>query len=248
MAEPVSLEQRLEWRERPASSPVMYQTWTDLLFAHWEVAPELLQPSLPPGLTIDTWEGRAFVGIIPFYMRHVRPRGVPPLPWLSYFLEMNVRTYVHDASGAPGIWFYSLDCNQPFAVWLARMLLGLPYRHARMKARRSADAGIDYYSKRRRHDAAARFPYRLGPAGPPAEPGSLEFFLIERYLLFTVHQGRLFRAQVHHRPYPLHPATLDEFKVAGFLPHGPAYQSRPAHLIGSSGVDVEIFGAQPAAN
>src|SRR5215207_2499820 len=162
MAEPVPLEERLRWRERPPRSPVMYQTWTDLLFAHWEVDPGLLQASLPTGLTVDTWEGRAFVGITPFFMRRVRPRGLPSLPWISYFLEMNVRTYVHDASGAPGVWFYSLDCNQPIAVWIARMLLGLPYRHAGMQARKSPTGGIDYRSAPRGEKAKARFSYSLG--------------------------------------------------------------------------------------
>jgi uncharacterized protein len=247
MGEPVSLEERLRWRERPARSPVMFQTWTDLLFAHWEVDPAVLQASLPPGLTVDTWNGRAYIGVIPFFMRRVRPRGVPPLPWISYFLEMNVRAYVFDASGTPGIWFYSLECNQPIAVWLARALLGLPYRHARMKARRAADGSIAYRGQRVRGEARGEFAYGLGESLGAAEPGTLEFFLIERYLLFTVHHGRLLRAQVHHRPYPLCSVAVTSLAVAGLGPHGPDFRRAPAHLIASSGVAVEIFGAEAAA-
>jgi uncharacterized protein len=247
MGEPVSLDQRLRWRERPARSPVMYQTWTDLLFAHWEVAPEVLQASLPPGLTVDTWNSRAYLGVIPFFMRRVRPRGTPALPWISYFHELNVRTYVFDASGTPGIWFYSLECNQPIAVWLARALLGLPYQHARMRAPRAADGTISYRSRRRRGDARAEFAYRLGESRGVAAPGTLEFFLVERYLLFTVHRDRLLRAQVHHRPYPLHSVAVNPMAVAGLGPPGVEFRNPPAHLIGSSGVAVEIFGAEPAA-
>ena len=248
MAGAVSIEQRLQWRERPSRKmPVMYQTWSDLLFAHWEADPEVLRRTLPAGLSLDTWEGRAFVGIIPFFMRRVRPRAVPPLPWISYFLEMNVRTYVHDASGAPGIWFYSLDCNRALAVWLARALLGLPYQHARMTAPRKPGNLIDYRCRRRRRGATAHFPFRLGPPGPPAEPGTLEFFLLERYLLFTVHHRRLFRAQVHHRPYPVNAASMATHHLSGIEPWGPNYESSPAYLVGSSGVTVEIFAAEPAA-
>jgi uncharacterized protein YqjF (DUF2071 family) len=243
----VPIEERLKWRERPARSPVMYQTWSNLLFAHWEGDASLLQASLPTGLTLDTWEGRAFVGVTPFFMRRVRPRGLPPLPWISYFLEMNVRTYVHDASGAPGVWFYSLDCNQPIAVWIARMLLGLRYRHAGMQARKSPTGGIDYRSTRRGEKATARFSYGLGPAESSAVPGTLEFFFLERYLLFTVRRNALLRAQVHHCPYPMHQATLAEFCIEDIHPLGEAGNARPAHVIGSAGVNVEVFAPEAAA-
>ena len=252
MAADVSLEQRLKWRERPARVPIMYQTWTDLLFVHWEAPVEAIQATLPAGLTADTWEGRAYVGVIPFFMRNIRPRGVPPLPWVSYFLEMNVRTYVHDANGTPGVWFYSLECNQPGAVWMARALLGLPYRHAAMRARRAKDQTIHYRSRRRFGSAGAEFRYRIGAADSEAAahasifaaPESFEFFLVERYLLFTRHHGRLLRAQVHHSPYPLQPVTLESLNVNGLAPEGVDTGVAPVHQVGSSGVTVEVFGAE----
>src|SRR5947209_9596696 len=117
--------------ERPV---VMHHRWEALLFLHWLVSPAEIQQTLPPGLTVDTFEDQAYLAISPFFMRKVRPVGVPPLPWLSEFQELNVRTYVFDERGVPGIWFYSLDCNQPLAVAGARMLSGLPYFNAEMSA------------------------------------------------------------------------------------------------------------------
>src|SRR3954466_2394024 len=99
--------------ERPV---VMHHRWEALLFLHWLVSPAEIQQTLPPGLTVDTFEDQAYVAISPFFMRKVRPVGVPPLPWLSEFQELSVRTYVFDERGVPGIWFYSLDCDQPLAV------------------------------------------------------------------------------------------------------------------------------------
>jgi uncharacterized protein YqjF (DUF2071 family) len=116
-----------------------------------------------------------------------------------------------------------------------------------MRAERPADGSIAYRSRRRRGDARAEFTYRLGESRGVAEPGSLEFFLVERYLLFTDHRDRLLRAQVHHRPYPLHSVTVNGMAVAGLGPPGVEFRERPAHLIASSGVAVEIFGAEPAA-
>lgn len=255
MAAGVSLEQRLRWRERPASVPIMFQTWTDLLFVHWEASAAAIQATLPAGLTVDTWEGSAYVGVIPFFMRNIRPRRIPPLPWISYFLEMNVRTYAHDEHGTPGVWFYSLDCNQPGAVWMARTLLGLPYRHAAMRARREKDDTIHYRSRRRFGSAGADFRYKLECEGAsastsaavspaPAEPGSFEFFLVERYLLFTQHHGRLLRAQVHHEPYLLQAVAVDALRINNLVPDCVDYNAMPAHQIGSKQVNVEIFGAE----
>jgi uncharacterized protein YqjF (DUF2071 family) len=131
-----TLEDRLAVRDHPAPRPVGFQRWNDLLFLHWKIAPELVQVTLPPGLRVDVHEGAAYVGIVPFFMERIRPAWLPPLPWVSWFLELNVRTYVHDREGHPGVWFYSLDCNQPLAVALARRFFHLPYFNARMRARR----------------------------------------------------------------------------------------------------------------
>jgi uncharacterized protein YqjF (DUF2071 family) len=244
----VPLEKRLAWRERPNRAVLMHHVWKDLAFIHWTVPPDVIQASLPQGLTVDTWEGQAYLGLTPFFMRRIRPRGLPPVPWLSNFLEMNVRTYVYDAGGNPGVWFYSLDCSQPIAVWLARTFMGLPYRHATMKATREKDGTIAYSSERRGEKAVANLRYRLKPTGTVAAPGTLEFFLLERYLLFTVLRGRLLRGQVHHAPYPVAEVELSALQAANFGPGGVDFQSAPAHIIGSEGVKVEVFGTEPAGS
>lgn len=178
----------------------MHQRWESLLFLHWRCAPELIQRTLPPGLSVDTFNGDAYLGIVPFFMRHVRPLWCPALPWVSFFQELNVRTYVFDEAGIPGVWFYSLDCNQPLAVWAARWLFGLPYYHARMSATRSG--WTDYSSTRRGTSGNARFRYRSAGAAGEAAPESLEFFLLERYYLYASRApGTLLRGRVSHRPY-----------------------------------------------
>ena len=222
----------------------MVQRWEHLLFAHWEVTPEAVQRTLPEELTVDTWEGRAFVGVVPFWMRGIRPCGFPAVPWLSNFLELNVRTYVHDRAGNPGVWFYSLDCSQPVAVWLARAQFGLPYHHARMNAARSKAGVVRYRSQRWQSAAEGMFSYRCGAAQPVAVQGSLEFFLVERYLLFAEHRGRLLRGQVHHAPYGL--CEIDEAAIAitGLAPAGLECAGPPVHMAGSPGVQVEVFSPE----
>ena len=110
----------------------MYQRWDRLLFLHWEYSPDAIQETLPPGLSVDTFEGRAFLGVVPFFMRNIRPRVLPAVPYLSNFLECNVRTYVHDENGVPGVWFFSLDTNRWLAYKIARIAFRLPYYWAAM--------------------------------------------------------------------------------------------------------------------
>lgn len=246
-----SLNQRLAVRARPPGRPaVMFQTWQALLFLHWEIDPDAVQKTLPAGLTVDTFEGRAYLGVIPFYMHAVRPRFCPPVPGVSYFLETNVRTYVHDDAGRPGVWFYSLDANRRLAVFLARTFFKLPYYFARMTASKkvsSASYSVDYTTKRAGDPVVSRFAYAgTGPVRH-AEPGSLEFFLAERYLLFAhdPDQDQLFAGQVFHTPYPLQDAQIDHASdhligVAGFdLPHRPA-----DHALFSAGVSVDVFAIE----
>jgi uncharacterized protein YqjF (DUF2071 family) len=241
---------RLGPTTRPPRRAVMRQDWSLLLFLHWDVPAEQLRPLLPPGLELDLYRGRAFVGLVPFTMSGVRPVGVPPVPPLSRFHETNVRTYVHVAGRNPGVWFFSLDAANPLAVVLARAWYHLPYHHARMGLIRdspgsgTAAEAISYSSERLwPGPKPASCTVRCVPNGPvaPAESGTLEHFLAERYLLYAAHRGRLFRGQVHHSPYPLQAAdvtVLDEslLSAAGILrPDVPPI----AHF--SRGVRVEVF-------
>lgn len=237
-----TLNQRLSHRDKPDGFPVMRQRWSRLLFLHWPIEPDVIQASLPPGLTVDAFDGRAWIGVVPFFMERIRPVFCPPVPGISWFLELNVRTYVHDEQGNSGVWFYSLDCNQPLAVEIARRLFHLPYQHAEMKAKMEGDA-VRYQCQRKGETVATD--YRYGPGGNlrTAEPGSFEFFLLERYLLFSnSRDGRIHSGQVHHVPYTFAEAECDAWSAepirqAGFaLPEG-----RPESLLYSPGVDVSVY-------
>jgi uncharacterized protein YqjF (DUF2071 family) len=237
-----TLEKRLSVRERPPRSPVMYQSWQHLLFLHWRWDAADIQRRLPTGLTVDTFDGSAWVAIVPFYMRNIRPRFLPPLPWISYCLEVNVRTYVYDELGRPGVWFFSLDCNQPVAVWAARSFFHLPYYHSKMSARAGEHGAIDYSCHRRSDSAASSFCYKISPATAPAEPGTLEFFLVERYLLFSATPGGIRAGQVHHCPYPLGQAEAPVFDIRLLALNGLQEPERnPDHVCGSPRVDVCIY-------
>lgn len=236
-----TLESRLAFRERQLRAHVMHQRWEKLLFLHWRWNAAEIQQTLPPSLFVDTFQGDAWLAIVPFYMRGIRPRFFPAVPGISDFLELNVRTYVHDEQGRPGVWFYSLDCNQPFAVWTARTFFDLPYQHARMSAE-VGDGGIDYRCQRRGASSESRFRYRIAAESQAAEPGSLEFFLAERYLLFSRTPRGIRCGQVHHTPYPLAEAKLEAWDVNPLLQAGFADPQRsPDHIIGSSGVDVAVY-------
>lgn len=236
-----TLEARLAVRQRPPGRPALHMRWEKLLFLHWAWDAREIQDTLPPGLFAETFGGRAWLAIVPFFMRRVHPAGLPCVPGLSDFLELNVRTYVCDKNGRPGVWFYSLECNQPVAVALARRFFHLNYVHARMAA---AEEGkrVTYRSQRRNGPAAA-FRYRAAAPGERAEPGSLEFFLAERYVLFSADPaGRIHAGRVHHAPYEFARAVVEQ---ADFLPaaaEGFADPGRPAdHVMAAEAVAVEAW-------
>jgi uncharacterized protein YqjF (DUF2071 family) len=187
----------------------MHQTWQGLLFAHWPVPDRALRPLVPAGLTLQTFEGRAWLGITPFVLTGLRPRGLPAIPGLSQFPEINVRTYVAVGDDRPGVFFFSLDAGSTLAVVGARALYALPYYRARFTVR-SAQGEIAYTSRRTARGAPpAEFRAVYRPAGEaaPARPGTLEHWLTERYRLYAVDtRGALHRAAIDHAPWPLQPA------------------------------------------
>lgn len=195
----------------PAGPWIMAQTWHDLLFAHWPVPRASVEGLLPPGIMLDTFDGSAWVGVVPFRMSGIRLRGLPPLPGLSGFPEINVRTYVR-VGNWPGVYFFSLDAASAIAVAAARRWFHLPYFRARMSA--VTRAGQTRYGSRRIQRGAppAEFRARYAPARDVAlsPPGTLEHFLTERYCLYTVDaRRRLCRAEIHHAPWPLQEAEAD---------------------------------------
>lgn len=240
-----SLDAQLELRARPSQSHIMLQTWSRLLFLHWRWNADELQSTLPDGLQIETYDGCAWLGIVPFFMQNIRPRYLPPLPWLSWFLELNVRTYVRDRQGRPGVWFYSLDCNQPAAVWLARRFFHLPYQHAKMTARQDASGFIHYSCQRKGAPDTSTFTYAIDKLSSVALPG-LDFFLLERYLLFVSTHAGIRTGRVHHVPYPMSTVKLVQWDDRSLLLDGFQSPCRPPdHACGSMGVNVQVHRLQP---
>jgi len=202
---------------------VMTQTWHDLLFAHWRIDPDLLRAHVPPDFSLDLYDRHAWLGVVPFHMTNVSPRGVPSLPWLSEFPELNVRTYVR-VDNRPGIFFFSLDAGSALAVHAARVLLNLPYYSARIRILVDGDS-VEYDSHRDGSRSDDRFEASYGPSGEPftAAPGSLEYFLTERYCLYHHdHHGRAYRLDIHHPPWALQQAraqfSRDTMAEANGLP------------------------------
>jgi uncharacterized protein YqjF (DUF2071 family) len=231
----------------------MYQKWRSLLFLHWVLPPGQVRPLVPPGLELDLFGGDAYVGLVLFTMRGVRPAGLPPVPWLSNFHETNLRTYVHAGGRDPGVWFFSLEAANPLAVVLARSLFHLPYHHARMGLDKVPGAGppgdafddLTYRSRRlwpgpvpATSSVACRVPRR---APSPSAVGTPDHFLIERYLLYATCRGRLLCGQVHHRPYPVQSAELLALDETLMDASGLLRPDNPPLVHFSCGVDVEIF-------
>ena len=186
----------------------MTKTWHDLLFAHWAVDPVSLRDRVPAAFPLDTFDGRAWLAVVPFTMTNVAPRGVPPLSCVSAFPELNVRTYV-SLGGVGGVYFFSLDAGSPIAVEVARRWFHLPYHTAEMTV--SIGGRVEYRS-RRGSDPVVELHARYSPTGPasPPVPGTLEYFLTERYCLYAIdHLRHPYRLEIHHAPWPLQPASAE---------------------------------------
>ena len=191
----------------PTGPWIMKQTWHDLLFAHWPIRFEKLRPLVPAQLPLDTFDGNCWVGVIPFWMSGVRARGMPPLPGLSRFPELNVRTYV-TYGGKAGVYFFSLDAASLPAVWAARTFYRLPYFHASMTSNEQ-DGRIVYSSVRYRQPVELRCSYEPTALARVRDKSTLEDFLTARYCLYTVHRREVYRCEIHHLPWPLQDAHAD---------------------------------------
>jgi len=220
--------------------------WHQLLFMHWPVPVTALRPLIPRRLELDTFEGQAWIGIVPFRMSNVRHRLGPVVPWLSAFPELNVRTYVRNA-GRAGVWFFSLDAASRLAVRGARHRFHLPYFDARMSCRTSNDT-VDYTSIRiHRNAPPCELRARYRPCGPPinAMPGSLDDFLTNRLCLYSADQrGRIYRGDIEHSPWPLQPAEAEIETNTMTDPIGLKLPSTPPLLHYSHLLDVKAWALQ----
>ena len=233
-------------RHRPAGPVVMRPNWRELLFLHWDFAPDTVQALLPDGLQVDRFEGRAYVGLVPFRMEQVRPNWVPDVGrvgrFYDTFAELNVRTYVV-RDGVPGVWFFSLDAASALATIAARVWFGLPYFKARMRSRVASDGTIRYWSKRlwpAPLPALCSATYRPDGEIFRAQAGTLEDFLVERYVLYSARGNHYFRGRVHHAPYPLQNAELLNLRESCLSAAGFTRPAKAPHILYSPGVDVEV--------
>jgi uncharacterized protein len=234
---------RISPTRRPPRFSVMRQRWAELLFLHWQVEPDVLRCLLPEGLELDTWDGAAYIGLVPFTMTGIRPTPLPPFPPLSNFHEVNVRTYVHYRGEHPGVWFFSLDAANLVAVKIARAWFKLPYHFARMNLRVTPER-TEYRSQRLTPaplPADCDLSYTPHGAVTPVKPGTLDHFLCERYLLYA-HDGKsLYRGQVHHPPYPLQTATLHHCRESLIAAAGIVRPDTPPLIHFAREVRVHIF-------
>ena len=220
--------------------PVGLQNWRDILFLHWPVSASALRRHVPACLSIDEYDSTAYVSLVPFRVEAARLIGGPAAFGLE-FLETNVRTYVHRRGREHGVYFFSLDAASLLAVLGARAGLGLPYFWAAGRYRR-VEGEVDYRLRRLHAGQPECYVrYQVGELTGPAAPGTLEHFLVERYILHVQRGPTLWSVRVHHRPYPLQQARVtalqDELVAAG----GINVDGPPAVVHFASGVDVEIF-------
>jgi uncharacterized protein YqjF (DUF2071 family) len=248
MPVPATLAETAHRPYPPPETPwSLRQTWYHLLFAHWRADPRKLAALLPAPLELDLFDGEAWVGVVPFGMQRVAPRRVPTLPWISKFLELNVRTYVRHES-KPGVYFFSLDAANPLAVEIARRWYHLNYLRARMRLR-ERDGWIEYSSRRNDSRASdARLEVRYQPQGLPfrAELGSLESFLTDRFRLYTARDGVAQCAEIHHGPWPLQRARAEFGTNTMAIAAGIELQPIAPHLLYSREIAVVAWSPSKA--
>lgn len=235
-----NVQDRLAVRMRSPGTAVFHQSWDKLLFMHWEIPVEALRAQIPDRLQIDTYEGKAYIAITPLTIYGARPAYTPPLPVVSRSHEINVRTYVY-LDKVPGVWFFSLDANNPLAVAAARGLFNLPYYTA-SQSLEGDEKRIRFESSRASEEAKFRAAWTIGEDLPPLEPGTLDFFLIERYCLYTTDdKNKLYRCRILHQPWRLQQTKeLSDFESTMIEANGlPTPEGKPLlHCGGPADVDV----------
>jgi uncharacterized protein YqjF (DUF2071 family) len=243
----------LDTSHRPWPAPTrpwsLTMGWHDLLFLHWRVPAPAMEAHLPPGVELETFDGSAWLGVVPFRMVDTRFRWLPRMPTAHTFPELNLRTYVR-VGERRGVWFWSLDAASRLGVEGARLGFGLPYLTARMHCERDGDE-VRYRSERTdRRGPSATFVGRWRPAGPfaPAGAGTLEKWLCERYCLFARRRGRLVVGEIAHPPWRLAPAVvqLDVCDMARIV--GVPLAGAPASALAAAPIEVVAWSPQVVAD
>tara|TARA_A100001015_G_scaffold292335_1_gene367565 strand:- start:425 stop:1147 length:723 start_codon:yes stop_codon:yes gene_type:complete len=231
--------------------PLFHQSWRQLLFLHWCVSSESIQSRLPEGLVVDTWNGSAYLGIIPFRMMHLRPSFGFPIPAISNFVELNLRTYVRDRYDRSGVWFFSLDTQNVFGNWIAQRFFHLNYRFAQTEFSSKSDKNYRCLVKLKDPTFEQQtFEWQESSYAfmPSKEPDSLECFLTERYRLFSYDQRnrQLFTGQIAHKPYCLNRPILRAYSSDLITDNNFEFTSlgEPNSVLASSGTDVRVFGLE----
>lgn len=228
----------------PIGQPVMLQTWRSLTFLHWRYEPGVIRQLLPPGLELDTYDGAAWVGLVPFIVTDLRPPHVPAVPWVSHFPETNVRTYVREPGGKPGIWFFTLEADRLAAVVGARTLYRLPYRWARMRVV-ERDGHVHYTSERLPPFGPGNSNLKVRP-GERMQSREFDHFLTARYRLYTVAGKRIAHADIEHEMWPLHRAEVLDLQQDLFERSGVPQPTGTPVIHFSPCLDVRIGRLQAA--
>jgi uncharacterized protein YqjF (DUF2071 family) len=230
----------------PKVRPALRQGWKKLTFLHWEVEPDILRTHLPDDLELDLHEGKAYVGCIPFVMEKVRPVFLPAVPGISTFAEFNIRTYV-TKNGIPGVFFITLDAKSRVTCFYANKKYGLAYRYAKAKVSGSLQSGYSWSSIRSKDGVALSGSVKATSEVRQAEPDTLEYFLFERYSLYTVHKNRIYHGYTHHAKwwYADGEAKLETNTLVDSYDFGLKDTKKPDIVHLSEGVDVVAWHLLP---
>ena len=222
----------------PVQHPVMKQQWRDLAYIHWAYEPAVVQALLPEGIEVDTFDGKAWVGLIPFSMRNISFPLIPPVPYFGSFPEVNVRTYVK-RNGVPGVWFFSLDVNRLIPAFVARTTYFIPYCWGKASHKKVEAKLLTSVARRWPSKSSSRIELSIGER--IESPSDLAHFLSARWGLYSKgFSGKLRYAPVDHEPWQLYEASIvsldDHLVIAAGLPA----PTGEAHVLFSPGVSVRI--------
>lgn len=231
----------------PGGAWAGFQSWRHLLFLHWPVEGGIVRPYIPDGLELDTFDGQAWISVVPFRIREARARGLPPIPGFSSVDEINVRTYVRNRHGKKGVFFLKIGASKWWVAAGARMIFKLPYLSASISMQSEADRfqlKVSWDHNRGARSVTEQFDcgYRPGPEKVELKPGTLDYWLTERYCLFTAGgNGAIKIGEIHHRPWLLHPVEVDIAANTLLSDHGISLNGNPSIAAYSSRQDAILW-------